>query len=502
MNEKNNRVVGSVINMINMLFSLIIGLVYIPILVKYLGDSEYGVYTLAMSLNAFLSILDLGFGNALVRYTAKVRAQGKEEKDLIGMFLLFYSVISLIAGIIGAVLYFNIESFFSTSLTKTEVTTLKAVFLIMLLNTVMTFPTSVFSSVIRSHEKFVFANAINLLKNIVNHVLMIVLVLVGFKSISLAVISLASTIVSALINIFYCYKKIKISIGFKPFEKSFYREVAVYSAFILINIIVDQLYANTDKIILGKVCGSFAVAVYGVGVTFQQYYQQFSTSISGVFLPHITKLSVGDNAKENMSSTFIKVGHVQLVILSLIAVGFAVYGKTFIELWVGKTYQDAYFIALLIVIPALIPLSQNIGVSILQAMNKHRIRSIMYVSIAIVNVVLSIPLAIKFGGIGSAIGTAIGNVLGQILFMNWFYWKKIGLDIPTYWKNFVSLIIRLIPVAGVFAITLLIPLSGWGGLLTKICMGMFFAVPYYYFIIINKDEQEMVKGILRKFKRV
>ena len=447
-----NRRIGSMLSIIQMFVSLLIGLIYTPLLIRYLGDSEYGVYTLAMSLIAYLSVLDMGFGNALVRFTARNRAQGKNENNLIGMFLIFYLVISIIAAIVGIIILMNIEQFFSSSFSEIESNTLKTVFCILLCNTIIAFPASVFSSVIRSHERFIWANSINLINNILNHLVMIILLINGYKSISLACVSLISTIMVLIFNLYYCFRVIGIRLGFKRFDKSFYQEL-VYSLFILINIVVDQLYASTDKVILGKLCGSVAVAIYGVGVTFQSYFTQFSTSISSVFLPHVSKLSVKDNGIEEMSATFLKVGHVQLVLLSLIGIGFAVYGRIFIELWVGSNYREAYSIALLVMIPALIPLSQNIGISILQALNKHRIRSLMYFCIAVINVVLSIPLAMKFGGIGAAMGTAIGNLLGQIMFMNWFYWKRIGIDIPTYWRNFFVLIFKLIPVVIVFFFT-------------------------------------------------
>lgn len=498
MNNQQNRKLGSVINMVNMVISLLIGLIYTPILIKYLGNGEYGIYTLAISLIAYLTILDLGFGNALVRYTARVRAQGEDEKDLIGLFLILYTVVAFIAAMIGMVVFFNIKSFFSTSIVEGEISTLKTVYIIMLINTVIAFPASVFSSVIRSHERFIFSNLLNMLKKLLTHILMIVLVIIGFKSISLAVLSLSTTIIITVINVYYCFFKLKIHIGFPKFNSKFYKEVMLYSAFILLNIIVDQLYANTDKIILGKFCGSIAVAIYGVGVTFQQYYQEFSTSISSVFFSHISKLSVKENAIEEMSLTFIRVGRLQLILLSLVAIGFIAYGKEFVLLWVGSGYYDAYYIALLIMIPSLIPLSQNIGISILQALNKHKIRSIMYLIIALLNVSLSIPLAIKYGGVGSAIGTAMGLCLGEVLYMNWYYWKRIGINIPLYWKNTVQLLIKLIFVSIVFYLTTFIPMNGWIGLIVKIIIGLIIVIPYYYFIILKEDEKTALKNLIMR----
>lgn len=497
-NSSENRKKGAVLSVMNMVFSLLIGIVYMPFVLRFLGKSEYGVFTVANSLIAYLAVLDLGFGNALIRYSSKAQAEGKEVKYIYGMFLCFYSAISLIALACGLFIYFNIESFF-TSFNPYELGVLNKVFIILLINTVIAFPTSVFSSIIRTNERFIFANGITLLSNVLKHVAIIAFLFVGGKATMIACLSLFFTILVAAINMYYCFKVLGVRFGFKKFDTSFYKEVFIYSFFILINIIVDQLYASTDNIILGKFCGSAVVAVYGVGVTFQSYFTQFSTSISGVFLPHVIQLLSKNKGMDEISNLFLKVGHIQFVILSFVLIGFFVYGHEFIYLWAGPGYDTSYWIALIIMVPAMIPLSQNIGISVLQAMNKHGIRSIMYLCIAIFNVLISIPLAIYFGGVGAAIGTAIGNLLGQILFMNWFYYKKIHLNIPKYWKETGILFVKSIPVILIFMLTThMFTTWSWIHLCIEIIIGVAFVIPYYYFVILNPYEKDLVLSSVKK----
>lgn len=496
-----NRTRGAALSVVNMLASLVIGLFYTPFLLRLLGQSEYGVYNLANSLIAYLSILDLGFGNALVRYTARARAEGKGEENINGMFLLFYLGVSAVALICGLVLSLNIEQFFSTSFTETEAHTLRVVFHILLASTVISFPASVFSSIIRSHQRFVFANTLTLVQNVLRHTITLAFLFLGFKSVSIAVIFLCFTVLTAGLNIYYCFRHLGIRFGFRKMELGFYKEVFLYSFFILINILVDQLYSSTDNVILGKLCGSISVAVYGVGVTFQTYFTQFSTAISGVFLPHISQLATRPNGKQEMSKLFVRVGRIQYLLLSCILLGFAVFGQRFIRHWAGAGYEDAYWIALLVMLPAIIPLSQNIGISVLQALNRHRIRSVMYLCIAVLNILISIPLAMYFGGIGAALGTAVGNLLGQILFMNWYYWKKIGLDIPQYWRQLLSITVRLIPLAVIFVtLRLIIRGSGIGALIAQILCALLCAIPYYFFFVLNAEEKELVMSTMFKLK--
>ena len=498
MDNAANRRLGATLSMVNMIASVLLGLVYTPFVLRFLGQSEYGIYTLANSLIAYLAILDLGFGNTLVRYTARAREQGQSESSIYGMFLEFYSVIALVALVVGAILYRHMDSFFSTSFTDAEVVILQRIYLILLANTVISFPASVFSSIIRSHEKFIFANGINLIQNVSRHVINLVVLYLGFRSVAFAVISLIFTIVLAVINLWFCFHKLHVKIRFSRFSWKFYQEVFIYSFFILINIIVDQLYSSTDNVILGKLCGSAVVAVYGIGMVFQTYFTQFSTSIAGVFLPHISKLVVRPDGMKEVSKIFVQVGQLQFTILSLVLIAYIVFGQQFIYLWAGPGYEDAYYIALIIMIPSLIPLSQNIGISVLQANNKHGVRSMMYLSIAILNVIVTIPLSMYFGGIGAALGTALGNLLGQILFMNWYYYKKASLDIPGYWKTILTVLVKSVPVFALFwLINRLIPYNGWVGLIGKGAVAMIAAAPYYYLAMLDADRKKMVRSFLK-----
>lgn len=494
-----NRKLGASLSMLNMFASVALGLVYTPFVLRFLGQSEYGIFTLANSLISYLSILDLGFGNTLVRYTSRARAQGKDEKNIYGMFLLFYAIISTVALVAGTFLYGHLDSFFSTSFVPDEVVILKQIYVVLLINTVISFPTSVFSSIIRSHEKFVFANGLNLIANVGRHVLNLVVLYIGFRSVSLAVLSLIFTVAVAIVNIIFCFRKLHIRIGFSKFRASFYREVFLYSFFILVDVIVSQLYNSTDNVVLGKFCGSAVVAVYGIGMVFESYFMQFSTSIAGVFLPHISKLVVQPDGKPEISRLFVKVGRIQFAVLMLVLVGYIVLGQQFIELWAGPGYQDAYYIALVIMIPDMIPLSQNLGISVLQANNKHGVRSMMYLVIAILNVAMTIPMAIWLGGFGAALCTAFCSLLGQILFMNWYYWKRAELDIPGYWKTILRLVLRAVPVFGIFWLAdRLVPFGGWAGLICKGVAALAVTAPYYYAFILEPADRKMIRGALKR----
>lgn len=146
-----------------------------------------------------------------------------------------------------------------------------------------------------------------------------------------------------------------------------------------------------------------------------------------------------------LTELFTKVGRIQFLILALIASGVVFFGKFFIvRIWAGRGYEDSYIVALLLIIPASIALIQNLGIEIQRAEFKHQFRSIVYVGMACINLIMSIILCKKYGAIGSAIGTAFSLVVANGCIMNIYYHKKCNINIIYFWKSIGKLAMGMI----------------------------------------------------------
>lgn len=414
---------------------MLVGLLYTPYMLRMLGKSEYGIYSLAASVIAYLTVLDLGFGNAIVRYTAKFRAEGRkrEQQEMFGMFLILYLIIGLIALICGAILSFNVENIFSKKFTDNELARTEVMMWLMTFNLALTFPMSIWGSIMTAYEKFVFQRIVGLIRTVLNPLAMVLLLFYGHRAIAMVVVTTIFNVVTLIINYWYCKHNLHIGLRFGKFKLDFLKEVSVYSFWIFLESIMNRVYWGTGQFILGIFCGASAIAVYAVAITFQNYYMQFSTAISGVFLPKVTAMVVNGESDKSISDLFIKSGRVQYIVLIFILSYFILFGKPFIRLWAGTGYDETYVITLLFFIPLTIPLIQNMGITILQARNQMAFRSIIYVSISILCVILAIPMAKYNGPIGCAAATSFSLTLGQIIVMNIYYKKKQCIDIRSFW---------------------------------------------------------------------
>ncbi len=258
-----------------------------------------------------------------------------------------------------------------------------------------------------------------------------------------------------------------------------------------------------DKFLLGRLSGTTAVAVYGVGGQINTMYTQFSTSISNVFVPKVNKIVANSGDGRELTSLFTRVGRVQFIVLALILTGFSFFGQSFIKFWAGDGYEDAYYVAMLLITPVTVPLIQNLGIEIQRAKNMHKARSVVYFCIAIANIGISIPLIRLFGPAGAASGTAIALTVGNIFFMNWYYHSRIGLDMFCFWKSIAGFIPALIvPVVVGVVMSLFVSMDSLMILFGCIVFYSFVYVVSVWFLGMNDYEKDLImKPVNKVLKR-
>lgn len=500
----NQRKAGVILSYAGEIVKILVNLVYTPIMLRLLGQSEYGLYQLVYSVVSYLSLLSLGFGSSYLRFYSRYKAQNDEDgvAKLNGMFILIFCSISVVCILCGTVMVRNIRTIFGTGLTESEYATAKVLMELLIINLALTFPNSVFNCSITAHEKFLFQKLLILLQNLFSPFLTLPLLIMGYGSIGMVSVTTLLTFVLLISNMFYCFKKLHVRFAFHGLKISLFKEMWVFTFFIFLNQIIDQINWSVDKFLLGRFAGTTAVAVYGVGGQINTLYLQFSSSVSNVFVPKVNRIVAETNDNTELTTLFTKVGRIQFIVLGLILTGFVFFGMPFVNLWAGEGYGASYAVALLLIIPVTVPLIQNLGIEIQRAKNMHKARAVVYLAIAIANVFISILLIKFFGPEGAALGTAISLFAGNIIFMNWYYHARIGMNMFYFWKEIAKFIPALIaPCVVGIAIMKFVNITG----LVKLGV---FAVVYaavyglsMYFFGMNEEEKQLVMGPIRKILR-
>lgn len=218
LNASKQRKIGVVLNYINFLVKIGTQLIYVPIMLEILGQNEYGVYQLVASIISYLSLLNFGFGGSYLRFYAQCKGNLEKEKKLNGTFLTVFMIFAVLVLLIGITISVNAEFILGSKLTVEELNLSKILLIILTVNMALTFPFSVFSSIISSREAFIFQKLVELLKNAVNPFFTILILLIGKGSIGLVCVTTVLTILSGIINVWYVFVKIRAQFSFKKFD--------------------------------------------------------------------------------------------------------------------------------------------------------------------------------------------------------------------------------------------------------------------------------------------
>lgn len=503
--QNSQRKTGVILSYVLIFINILMAICYTPFMTRIMGQSEYGLYSLVSSIIGYLTILDFGFGNAIIVYTSKYKKKNdlSSLNKLYGMFLVIYCIIACIAFVLGICLYLCSDLLFSDSMTIAELEKVKIMFLVLSFNLVLTFIFTIYSSLITANEKFTFQKVIALIRTILNPIVMIPLLLMGYRSITMVIVVTILNVLVLLCNYIYCRKRLNIKIKFSGFDKKILKEICAYSVFIFLNIIIDKANWSLDQFILGSVSGTVAVSVYSVASQFNTLYLSFSTAISGVLLPKISNMIENNASDADISNEFIKTSRIQYYVLFLIVTGFVIFGKDVIILLFGNSYINSYYVALLLMIPATIPLTQNVGISILQAKNLHKFRSIILFFIALINISLTVPLAKYYGSVGAAIGTAIALMIGNIIIINLYYYFKAKIDIKSYWHSLFIMTIKMcLPLLFVIIMIKFLSFGCVINLLVYIPLYVLLYSLCCYYLVMNNYEKGLINGLFGRVLKV
>lgn len=489
------RKAGALLGYANILTKNIVNLIYVPLLLHYIGQGDYGVYQMANSTVFALTLLSAGFYGAYIRFYMRAKEQGTDldVRRLNGMYLLIYIVISVICVLAGVLLVINVDLLFSGGLTAKELVLARELFSIMIFNIAVQMMSIPFNSYIAALERFIYQQTRQLFTTLSLPLLAVVLLNFGSGAVGVAISQLVVNAVLLVMNINYALIKLKMRFTFSGMQAGLFKSLIVFSFWIFLNQIFDLVNNQVPNFLLGAMASSTVVAVFAIAVNIRYIFFSLSGTMASIFSPMINRIVATSDDNNELTRLMTRVGRYQMMLFWYAFGGFIVLGKYFIKLWAGDGFQDAYWLVLIMVLPIMIPLTQNTGIEIQRAKNRHQTRSIIYIFTAILDIIVSALLIPYIGYWATAIGYIFSIILGTGLFMNIYYQKRIGIDMLFFWKNQLGIIlVSFVPIILGLVFTHFHPIDN---------IVMFFVVGIIYSLIyvvllwlfaLNRPDKEMV----------
>lgn len=493
---------GVVLSYIQIITTILVNLIYTPVMLRLVGASEYGVYSLSSSVIGYLALLYTGMTSTYLRYYSIYRKQEDKEAvaKLNGLFVVLFSALGCSALVLGIIFSENLQLFLGDGLTQHEYELAHILFIIMAVNMALLMPKTVFSTLIISQERFIFIKSLDVLHALLVPAFTLPVLYFGYGSIGMSCVVLFFTGIGLAASMWYCLRQIDCLFYFRNLPFALLPGMFSFSIFILLQGIMDQLHWHLGKVLLSNFADSTAIAIYSIGVQIDLLFIGFGVAFSGVVIPKIYQL-VRENATQELTELWLRVGRYQFYVVYFIWLGFLFFGKPFIILWAGESYRDAYIVALLLMTPLLLHMCQILAVEVLRVYDKHRLWTLVHLASAMTGFLICIPLTKEYGILGVSVGTSITMFISLNFYDNWYYAKYGRLNVRFFFRGLAKLFpAALLCILFSWGISSVLTIMTWSDMMLT---GSLYTVAYacvMYFVGMNMEERNIIGSMIKRRK--
>lgn len=494
---------GALIGYVAIAINILAGLLYTPWMISVLGNSDYGLYTLATSLITIF-MFDFGVGAAVSRFVAREHAVGNEVgvRRILGTVYRLYFLIDLVIASVLICVFIFMDALYA-GLTPHELEKLRVVFVIVGAYNVIVFPTTPYGGVLQAYEQFIPLKLCDIFNKVFSIACIIGALCLGGGLYALVLLTALSGLLTTGIKYCLVRRGVKVKADLLYHDKTLIKDLLGFSIWTTIISLCQRMIFNITPSILGAVANTTAVAIFGVASTIEGYVYLIANAMNGLFITRVAHNStaLGKNSREANLSLMIKIGRIQFMIVGLILAVFLTMGSQFVSLWIGSDYYGSFIGAALLLIPMLFSASQQIAETVVSIENKVKQQSLVFIAMAVINLCLTVPLSSLFGAVGAA-GSICLAYLVRTSLMNVLYYRELKLDMVLFYKScYTTLWLPILTgVASGMIINMMLPGVTWVLFLLKGCivclMYGFALVPCF-----NTYERNLLKSVVKRFKR-
>ncbi len=504
--------IGSVFNFVGIAVRLLVGFTMTPYMLHCLGKNNFGLFSLAGSLLAYLALMDFGLSPTVTRYLAECVAKKEYEKesDLIAQSVYLFSLLGLLFAIGGAIVYQFLDSLYGAQLTPAEFSDLQWMYILMVANTSLFFPLRAFNGVVAAHQKYKIPGIIGLCSSALSVSATFLLLHWGYGPVALVLAGVVLGMLTAFWNMAYALHVLECPLRFPRPDFRMFKSMSKYAFGIFIPQICDVINWQLAPVCLGAISGLAAVSVYRIGLQIPNIFMSLPFAISSVFFAKIVGMVTQGTSTDVLVRLMAKVSRIQSFMVFICLIGFTLFGYEFLTLYVGKSLQDqvgsAWWISVILMFCTSLPLLMTLSGPIIQAYVLNYRRAYIILAIMPLTFLVGIVLSYPLQGIGFALATGgCSAVLGSLLVNRLILKNRLGLDLSTFFsllfhKTWLPLCVTVL-FGAVMQVLSISMNASWGWLTLKCVCTTIVYVVLMWKLWANDEEKQILLDLLRRFYR-
>ncbi len=435
------RVLKNVVtNYLRFVLSGVIGFVITPIMVRGLGDRDYGLWVTVFSLTGYFGLFDQGLRPSLVRYLSRDHARGDED----GLSRTVNTALALFGGVGGLVLVAsvvvaaNFSAWFRVDPARSA--EMAQVVLVAGASVAVGFPFGVYGAVLSGLQRYDIGNGIGVLVALLRAVAFVVVLKTGGGLVELAWASLAMNLLGHALSWWYAHRLLpKLRYGAAFVSREYFGLIGSYSSVAFLGALAMSIAFQTDSLVITRMLGAALVTPFAIASGLVENARSLVHSATFVLSPTASEMEAKGEA-DRLHDLLITGSKYSVLVSWPVLFGLCFFGDAFLRAWVGADLARAAFPVLLtLTLPTFLSLPEATASALLFGVSRHRGVVALSLTNALLNLALSVWWAKPLGIVGVALGTAVPLVLVAGVATMVYACRALALPIRRYaWEGLVQ----------------------------------------------------------------
>ncbi len=398
------------------LTDMVVGFLILPFNVAHLGTSAYGLWMLTASITAYFSILDLGYGGALVKFVAQYRARRDSTalNEILSTMFHLFAGFGALAYAVAIVIALYLDRFFHLSPDQAHIG--RIVLLVVSLQVTGGMAFGVFGSVVNGFQRYDLNSVVSIVTSTVAAFVNVVVLLAGYGLVELVVATTAVRLLALYAyraNAYRVFPALRISP--RLFRRARVRELTSFSVYMFVIDWARKLNYAIDEVVIAAFLNTSAVAIWAVGQRVVEALLRLTIQLSDVLFPAVVDNDV--SARANRLRTILLVGtRLSLASVVPVAVALILLAEPLVQAWVGPAFGGSVVILQLLAATVIFRVGNGTATTLLKGAGRHRLVAVTNIATGVLNLALSVALVRVVGLAGVALGTLI-PVCGAAVFV-------------------------------------------------------------------------------------
>jgi len=431
--------------------ALAIAFLLAPLLIRTFGAPAYGAYVLATSVASFLLLLDLGFGPAVEKLLAERVATGRaaEAGTLVSTIMAAYTVVGVLVCLANLGLAAVASHVFH--LEVAELALLRRLLAVAAVTALAWWPLSIGARALGGLQRYTTTAAVGGAMAVANALAALWVVASHRGPFELAVANAAVSVAGVGLQLALARRGLaEHGVAFSAPRRAALRTVLAFSGPVFtLQLAVQVLYHQTDRLLLGIFVGSVAVTLYEGPARLVALLVQLTGFGNTALIPFASQLEA-TRRNDTLEALLLRGSRYVSAIVAPVAVLLAVLAKPLLVGWLGPSFAASEPPTVLLTALQALLASLAVGHTIVVATGKLPGRLPVILGVVGLNLVLSLLWVRPYGMTGVALGTVVASLIDYPLHLRYLS-RHVGLRYGAFVREVVLPVYPLLLVPAALA---------------------------------------------------